>query len=214
VRRVKETGKALRALGKAREQLSGSVANACLRVTQVLAKAKKISKEVAEQASAFERELLARAAGELTDARRLVAQGDTEAGHAKAAEVRRTYGRLTGVKARVTALLEGTPDVGGGVPLAPGPRVVRRGDGLLDVTFRFRPIPGQRVSVAGSFNSWNASANPLSDPDGDGTFEATLTVAAGRVAYKFVVDGHRWLPDPDNPRTEPDGHGGHNSLVD
>lgn len=213
-RRVKETGKAQRALDKAREQLDGNVSSACLRVSQVLAKAKKISKEVVEQARAFERELLARAEGELADARRTIQGGDTEAGHAKAAEVRRTYGRLTGVTERVTALLEGATTIAGSSPLTPGPRVVRRKDGRLDVIFRFRAAPGQRVNVAGSFNGWSASANPLSDPDGDGTFEGTVTVAFGRISYKFVIGGQRWLSDPDNPRGEPDGHGGQNSLLD
>lgn len=83
------------------------------------------------------------------------------------------------------------------------------------VRFRYRPDGGARsVHVAGSFNSWSKDAWELSDPDGDGTFEGTFTAAGGKHTYKFVVDGSRWVADPDNPATEEDGHGGKNSIVD
>ncbi len=113
------------------------------------------------------------------------------------------------------------PMTGGGAQHGPqtgagtgGPQVTRAGDGQLQVTFRYRGTPGRRVTVAGSFNGWNADANPLADADGDGVYELTVTVPAGRHTYKFVVDGHSWNADPDNPRSEPDGHGGHNSVLE
>ncbi len=37
--------------------------------------------------------------------------------------------------------------------------------------------------------------------------------AAGRYTYKFRLDQTRWLADPDNPKKEPDGAGGLNSIV-
>ncbi len=103
----------------------------------------------------------------------------------------------------------------GGEPpaAAGGPRVERRPDGLWDVTFTLRAAPGQRVAVAGSFNGWSQDAAPCADR-GEGTFVATLTLPAGRHTYKFVVDGASWRPDPENPRGDPDGHGGQNSVLE
>lgn len=66
------------------------------------------------------------------------------------------------------------------------------------------------VSVVGAFNDWNAGANPMQRVD-DG-WRATMALAPGRYAYKFVVDGS-WEPDPTNPQTEADGHGGYNSIL-
>jgi hypothetical protein len=60
----------------------------------------------------------------------------------------------------------------------------------------------QAVSVAGTFNSWAPGANPLVRRGDAWTGE--VEAEPGRLAYKFVVDG-RWILDPANPRTEPDG---------
>jgi hypothetical protein len=35
----------------------------------------------------------------------------------------------------------------------------------------------------------------------------------GQYAYKFLIDGRRWLDDPNNPRKAPDGVGGLNSTL-
>ncbi len=69
------------------------------------------------------------------------------------------------------------------------------------------------VNLAGSFNNWSRDANPMSGPDGNGRWSATMDLAAGTHQYKFVVDGDRWIPDPQNPNGEPDNHGGQNSLL-
>ena len=45
------------------------------------------------------------------------------------------------------------------------------------------------VGVAGTFNSFDASANPLTDDDGDGVFEGTFTLETGAYEYLFVADG-------------------------
>ena len=52
--------------------------------------------------------------------------------------------------------------------------------------------PGRSVGsvfVAGSFNDWNATATPLSDSDGDGVWTASVELAPGEYAHKFIVDG-------------------------
>jgi 1,4-alpha-glucan branching enzyme len=73
--------------------------------------------------------------------------------------------------------------------------------------------PGAKgVSVAGSFNGWDAGANLLDDGDGDGVWTVTIPLPAGRHEYLFVVDGTRWMLDPSAPRAA-DGFGGVNSAV-
>ena len=57
-----------------------------------------------------------------------------------------------------------------------------------------------RVFVAGSFNAFSMSADPLFD-DGTGTYRRTLLLAPGLYAYKLYVDGdgrEPWRFDPGN----------------
>jgi hypothetical protein len=94
-----------------------------------------------------------------------------------------------------------------------GPVVEKKPDGTLSVTFVLREAKGHTVAVAGSFNGWSKDATQLTDR-GDGTYALTISLPAGRHSYKFVVDGNSWRQDPSNPRSEPDGHGGKNSLLE
>lgn len=71
---------------------------------------------------------------------------------------------------------------------------------------------GSSVNVAGEFNAWSTSADPLGkQPDGSWRLEKKL--AAGRYAYKFVVDGSNWKPDPTVTEGVDDGYGGKNSVI-
>jgi pullulanase len=85
--------------------------------------------------------------------------------------------------------------------------------------------PSDRVSVAGSFNGWNANAGSqwrLQDEDGDAVWEMTIGVASlgGDLAksgheYKFVVNGSQWLRAPISaPNAAPDGKGNVNLRLD
>jgi MoaA/NifB/PqqE/SkfB family radical SAM enzyme len=47
----------------------------------------------------------------------------------------------------------------------------------------------------------------------DGSFEATVDLAAGVYAYKLHVNGERWELDPDNPRTRAQGGVRNNVIV-
>jgi glycosidase len=67
------------------------------------------------------------------------------------------------------------------------------------------------VSVAGSFNGWNADAHPMED-DGTGRYRCTVQLPPGTYPYKIVVDGE-WLPDPSNPEQVANGFGGFNSVL-
>ena len=64
------------------------------------------------------------------------------------------------------------------------------------VTFRVDMTAEQLVSpngvhVAGSFQGWYPSANPLYDDDGDGIWEATYEVIPGDHQFKFI-NGNNW----------------------
>lgn len=83
------------------------------------------------------------------------------------------------------------------------------------VTFRYQPVIGgvSTVSVAGGFNGWNVTANPMKDDDKDGVWEATIEIAPGKVPYKYVVNGGTWIMDDSAPEFVDDGYGGKNSVV-
>ena len=45
------------------------------------------------------------------------------------------------------------------------------------------------VNLNGSFNGWCGACAPMSDADGDGIYDLTVTVAPDTIEYKFTVDG-------------------------
>ena len=69
----------------------------------------------------------------------------------------------------------------------------------------------QNVTVCGTFNDWNQTANPLHRISPK-TYAAKLRLAPGEYPYKFVVDGV-WVEDPTAQQRIPDGHGSHNSVL-
>jgi glycosidase len=83
------------------------------------------------------------------------------------------------------------------------------------VTFRYQPVIGgvNTVSVAGSFNAWNATDHPLADPAKSGIWSAEFDLPPGRVTYKFVVNGDQWMTDETAADFEADGFGGQNSVL-
>ena len=45
------------------------------------------------------------------------------------------------------------------------------------------------VYVNGDYNNWCGSCNPMSDPEGDSIWTATLPLTADSIEYKFTLDG-------------------------
>ena len=70
------------------------------------------------------------------------------------------------------------------------------------------------VAIAGDFNGWDPQANTLQDPDGDGIWTATLKLPPGRYEYMFVVNGEKWLPDPNAIHYVKDGFGSKNAILE
>jgi hypothetical protein len=78
--------------------------------------------------------------------------------------------------------------------------------------FRFNgESAAKSVAVAAVFNNWNAKAHPMKR-DKDGIWTVSVPLEAGSYTYKLVVDS-KWIADPENPLTSPDGIGAYNSLL-
>ena len=95
-------------------------------------------------------------------------------------------------------------------------------DGIL---FQFDAPSARQVNLAGNFpdNEWlkNGMKVDLMNDDGkngdiladDGIWSIVKSLSSGRYEYKFVVDRHSWLEDPNALETSDDGFGGKNSIL-
>ena len=81
-----------------------------------------------------------------------------------------------------------------------------------EIAFEYEDKNAKTVSIAGEFNGWNKHANPMEKREG-GLWQTTLKLALGEYEYKFVVDGARWVEDPNANRFKPDHFGGRNSVI-
>jgi 1,4-alpha-glucan branching enzyme len=80
------------------------------------------------------------------------------------------------------------------------------------VTFLFKAPHAQSVSVAGSFNDWDAAKDPMSRGK-DGEWVLQMDLAPGRYEYQFVVDGTQFVPDPNALEEREDGLGNANAVL-
>lgn len=79
--------------------------------------------------------------------------------------------------------------------------------------FVFHDDRAHSVSVAGDFNGWSHVASPLTRNAADLWSTEITPPPAGRFAYKFIVNGQRWVEDPSNGMKAPDNYGGLNSVL-
>lgn len=92
--------------------------------------------------------------------------------------------------------------------------VVDRGDETVVIQLAFEAPQAQTVSVVGDWNGWDPHANALRDSDDDGVWTIEIAVEPGReYQYQFIVDGKRWVPDPNSAIRVDDGFGGTNSVL-
>jgi 1,4-alpha-glucan branching enzyme len=83
------------------------------------------------------------------------------------------------------------------------PQMGKLADGNYEATFVYRAAAGVKtVHLAGSFNDFSETANPMLGPDADGRFTLTLKLKPGAYEYRFRVDGRRWRSDPGNPEQQ------------
>jgi 1,4-alpha-glucan branching enzyme len=69
------------------------------------------------------------------------------------------------------------------------------------------------VEIAGDFNNWQPSANPMQKVGESGAWQTKIKLPQGRYRYRLVVDGH-WQQDPYNEMTELNPFGEYNSIVE
>ncbi len=71
--------------------------------------------------------------------------------------------------------------------------------------------PG-KITLFGSFNSWNRNNLEMKDDDNDGTYEIEIPIQPGRYEYRFWIDGKEII-DPNNPEKISNPFGEYNSLL-
>jgi 1,4-alpha-glucan branching enzyme len=78
--------------------------------------------------------------------------------------------------------------------------------------FSYSDPSANSVALAGTFNNWSTSSDPLKKGD-NGVWTIVKPLDPGTYQYKFVVNGSDWKPDPENPNSADDGYGGKNSTL-
>lgn len=66
----------------------------------------------------------------------------------------------------------------------------------VPVQFVLHAPSARSVSLVGDFNDWQTDETPLERVEGAGLWTATITLRPGRHVYSFVLDGTRWIRDP------------------
>ena len=78
-------------------------------------------------------------------------------------------------------------------------------------TFKLSAPEASQVSIAGCFNDWSLTANPLS-PGNGGMWTCTLLLEPGEYEYRFIVDGI-WCDDPAAAMRRPTEYGCENCII-
>lgn len=81
---------------------------------------------------------------------------------------------------------------------------------VLYVRFELEAPEASSVTLAGSFSQWEPRHELAQTAPG--RWSALVPLEPGVHEYAFVVDGERWIADPDAPRVA-DGFGGVNSQI-
>jgi serine protease AprX len=79
--------------------------------------------------------------------------------------------------------------------------------------FIYHDDEAKSVTLVGDFNGWDQLAAPLTHNESGLWLTQIDAPKAGRYAYKFVIDGRRWIEDPNNGMKAPDNYGGLNSIL-
>lgn len=84
--------------------------------------------------------------------------------------------------------------------------------GRVHVQFVVEAPEARSVHLAGDFSDWEPGI-ALADPEGDGTWSGRVPLEPGVHEYMFVIDGARWIPDPNALTSTDDGFGRRNSVL-
>lgn len=81
------------------------------------------------------------------------------------------------------------------------------------VTFSIIDFDAESVILVGDFNAWNTESHPFQRKNG--VWEITIRLKKGYVyTYNFIVDGEKWITDPNSLLTVDDGFGGKSSILE
>ncbi len=78
------------------------------------------------------------------------------------------------------------------------------------VQFEFFAPGALKVFLAGDFNNWDTTANPMKK-DKKGLWKTTVSLEPGRYEYRFLVDGN-WANDPSCAGCVPNEFGSTNCV--
>jgi 1,4-alpha-glucan branching enzyme len=81
------------------------------------------------------------------------------------------------------------------------------------VRFVFTHPTARRVTLAGSFNQWSVSSNPLVREKPAGVWTTIVPLPAGEHLFMYVVDGTEWVTPPLAEDYIDDGFGSRNGVV-
>ena len=104
------------------------------------------------------------------------------------------------------------------VLLKPGPATVDQTAGTTTeevlVRFAMNNPEAKSVSLVGNFNNWKTGQLPMIDEAGDGKWKVTVALKPGVYEYMFVVDGKKWIVDPNADFVKDDGFGRTNGILE
>jgi len=93
-----------------------------------------------------------------------------------------------------------------GIPLSPN-------IASQEITFYYYDPSAREVALIGSFNDWRSKDAEMVQIR-PGLWEVSLdALPLGIHRYKYLIDGSRWIHDPENPLRIEDGFGGFHSLI-
>jgi len=81
------------------------------------------------------------------------------------------------------------------------------------VRFVLMSSDAHTVALAGSFNQWSASANPLVRQGSGGVWTLVVPLPPGEHLFMYILDGTQWISPPFAEDYVDDGFGARNGVV-
>ncbi|MGM0599647.1 MAG: isoamylase early set domain-containing protein [Candidatus Rifleibacteriota bacterium] len=82
----------------------------------------------------------------------------------------------------------------------------------VEVEFELEDPDATKVSLVGTFNDWNKSANPMKKEDG--IWKCSVNLKPGKHEYQFVVNDTDWVVDPKSETNVQNKYEGKNSVIE
>jgi hypothetical protein len=124
---------------------------------------------------------------------------------------RPAYAFVGAAFAAVAAIVVPTLDRGAADQVAVTAPAAKTAAPVVYVQFRLESAQARQVALAGTFTGWQPTLQlEQKEP---GVWTALVPLQPGVHDYVFVVDGERWMPDPNAPQQVDDSFGGTNSRI-